>query len=95
MVRADFFQNGSTEPEEYIVREDEEEVEEFLEDVDDGKGIVVEEGDDMSPIIMDEHEEIVVDIGEIEKMIEPAHKDEVIEYSINIINNEEEDIEIL
>ena len=87
------FQNGSVEPEEYTVREDEEEEEEFLEDVDDGKGIVVEEGDDMSPIIMDEHEEIVVGAEEIEKMIEPARKDEVIEYGINIIRHEEYDEE--
>lgn len=93
MVKADSFQNGSVEPEEYTVREDEEEEEEFLEDVDDGKGIVVEEGDDMSPIIMDEHEEIVVGAEEIEKMIEPARKDEVIEYGINIIRHEEYDEE--
>ena len=97
MVRADAFQNGSTEPEEYTVREDEEEEEEFLEDADDGKGIVVEEGDDMTPIIMDEHEEIVVGAEEIEKMIEPSHKNEVIEYTINIRPEEpkDDDVEIL
>lgn len=98
MVRADNFSDSSVEPEEYTVREDEEEEEEFLEDADDGKGIVVEDGDDMSPIIMDEHEEIVVGAEEIEKMIEPAHKNEVIEYTINIRTEEpkdDEEVEIL
>lgn len=96
MVRADNFKDSSVEPEEYTVREDEEE--EFLEDVDDGKGIVVEDGDDMSPIIMDEHEEIVIGAEEIEKMIEPSHKNEVIEYTINIRPEEpkdDDDVEIL
>lgn len=98
MVRADNFKDSSVEPEEYTVREDEEEEEEFLEDVDDGKGIVVEDGDDMSPIIMDEHEEIVIGAEEIEKMIEPSHKNEVIEYTINIRPEEpkdDDDVEIL
>lgn len=98
MVRADNFKDSSVEPEEYTVREDEEEEEEFLEDVDDGKGIVVEDGDDMSPIIMDEHEEIVIGAEEIEKMIEPSHKNEVIEYTINIRPEEPKDddeVEIL
>lgn len=98
MVRADNFQDSSVEPEEYTVREDDEEETEFLENVDDGKGIVVEDGDDMSPIIMDEHEEIVVGAEEIEKMIEPSHKNEVIEYTINIRSeepNDDEDVEIL
>lgn len=98
MVRADNFSDSSVEPEEYTVREDEEDEEEFLEDVYDGKGIVVEDGDDMSPIIMDEHEEIVVGAEEIEKMIEPSHKNEVIEYAINIRTEEsidDEDVEIL
>lgn len=96
MVRADNFSDSSVEPEEYTVREDEEE--EFLEDADEGKGIVVEDGDDMSPIIMDEHEEIVIGAEEIEKMIEPSHKNEVIEYTINIRPEEpkdDEDVEIL
>lgn len=98
MVRADNFTDSSVEPEEYTVREDEEEEEEFLEDADEGKGIVVEDGDDMSPIIMDEHEEIVIGAEEIEKMIEPSHKNEVIEYTINIRPEEpkdDEDVEIL
>lgn len=98
MVRADNFSDSSVEPEEYTVREDEEEEEEFLEDADEGKGIVVEDGDDMSPIIMDEHEEIVVGAEEIEKMIEPSHKNEVIEYTINIRPEEpkdDDDVEIL
>ena len=98
MVRADIFSDSSVEPEEYTVREDEEEEEEFLEDVYDGKGIVVEDGDDMSPIIMDEHEEIVVGAEEIEKMIEPSRKNEVIEYEINIRTEEPKDdydVEIL
>ena len=96
MVRADNFSDSSVEPEEYTVREDEEE--EFLEDADEGKGIVVEDGDDMSPIIMDEHEEIVIGAEEIEKMIEPSHKNEVIEYTINIRPEEpkdDDDVEIL
>lgn len=96
MVRADNFSDSSVEPEEYTVREDEEE--EFLEDADEGKGIVVEDGDDMSPIIMDEHEEIVIGAEEIEKIIEPSHKNEVIEYTINIRPEEpkdDEDVEIL
>ena len=98
MVRADNFQDSSVEPEEYTVREDDEEETEFLENVDDGKGIVVEDGDDMSPIIMDEHEEIVISTEEIEKMIEPSHKNEVIEYTINIRPeepNDDDDVEIL
>lgn len=98
MVRADNFKDSSVEPEEYTVREEEEEEAEFLEDADDGKGIVVEDGDDMSPIIMDEHEEIVVGAEEIENMIEPSHKNEVIEYTINIRPEEpkdDEDVEIL
>lgn len=98
MVRADIFSDSSVEPEEYTVREDEEEEEEFLEDVYDGKGIVVEDGDDMSPIIMDEHEEIVVGAEKIEKMIEPSRKNEVIEYEINIRTEEPkdgDDVEIL
>ncbi|MBO5120221.1 MAG: hypothetical protein J6C28_00860 [Bacilli bacterium] len=98
MVRADNFTDSSVEPEEYTVREDEEEEEEFLEDADEGKGIVVEDGDDMSPIIMDEHEEIVIGAEEIEKMIEPSHKNEVIEYTINIRPEEpkdDDDVEIL
>lgn len=98
MVRADNFTDSSVEPEEYTVREDEEEEEEFLEDADEGKGIVVEDGDDMSPIIMDEHEEIVIGAEKIEKMIEPSHKNEVIEYTINIRPEEpkdDEDVEIL
>ena len=96
MVRADNFSDSSVEPEEYTVREDEEE--EFLEDADEGKGIVVEDCDDMSPIIMDEHEEIVIGAEEIEKMIEPSHKNEVIEYTINIRPEEpkdDDDVEIL
>ena len=98
MVRADEFQESSVSPEEYTVQEDEEETE-YLEETRD-VGITVAEGDDMSPIIMDANEEIVVGAEEIDRIIHDntVHKNEVIEYPINIRPEEErsdEDVEIL
>lgn len=90
MVRADEFADSSVTPEEYTVTEDEPEEEEFLEEVRD-VGITVDDGDDMSPIIMDAHEEIVLDSNDIDKVLDdPTHKNGVIEYPINIRTEEEE-----
>lgn len=99
MVRADEFQDSSVVPEEYTVTEEYEEEEEFLEESE-VLGITVDDGDDMSPIIMDEHEEIVVSAEEIDKIInDPTHKNDVVEYPINIRAEEEysdeDEIEIL
>lgn len=95
MVRADDFKDSSVEPEEYTVNDDEEE-EEFLEDTRDG-GIVVDDGDDMSPIIMDA-DEIEANAEVIYKMFnDENNKNDIVEYPINIRNNksDEEEVEIL
>ena len=96
MVRADDFKDSSVEPEEYIVREDEEEEIEYLEDRPD-VGITVDEGDDMSPIIMDA-DEIEANAEVIYKMFHDDNKNEVIEYPVNIKSDNKsdtEDIEVL
>lgn len=96
MVRADDFKESSVEPEEYTVKEDDEEEVEYLEDRPD-VGITVNEGDDMSPIIVNA-DEIEANAEVIYHMFDDDNnKSDVVEYPINIRNNEseEEDIEIL
>lgn len=96
MVRADDFKDSSVEPEEYTVREDDEEEIEYLEDRPD-VGIAVDEGDDMSPIIMDA-DEIEANAEVIYKMFHGENNEsDIIEYPININDNKtnEEDIEVL
>ena len=95
MVRADDFKESSVEPEEYTVKEDDEEEVEYLEDRPD-VGITVDEGDDMSPIIVNA-DEIEANAEVIYHMFDDDNKSDVVEYPINIRNNEseEEDIEIL
>lgn len=93
MVKADDFQDAAVEVEEYTL----EDAEEFVPEENDAIGISVDEGDDMSPIIMDGHEEIIVSTEEIDKVInDPTHKHDVVEYPINIVNHDyEEDAEVL
>lgn len=96
MVRADDFKDSSVEPEEYTVKDEDDEEVEYLEDRPD-VGITVDEGDDMSPIIMDANE-IEANAEVIYKMFnDENNKSDVVEYPINIRNNEsdDEDIEIL
>lgn len=96
MVRADDFKDSSVEPEEYTVKDEDDEEVEYLEDRPD-VGITVDEGDDMSPIIMDA-DEIEANAEVIYKMFnDENNKSDVVEYPINIRNNEsdDEDIEIL
>lgn len=96
MVRADYFKDSSVEPEEYTIKEDGDDAVEYLEDRCDG-GITVDEGDDMSPIIMDA-DEIAANAEVIYKVFnDENNKSDIVEYPINIRNNEsgDEDIEIL
>lgn len=88
MVKADDFQDSSIEPEEYTL----EDKEEFVPEENDAIGISVDDGDDMSPIIMDGREEIIVSEEEIDKVInDPTHKHEVLEYPITIVDHDDED----
>lgn len=90
MVKADDFQESSAEPEEYTL----EDAEEFIPEENDAVGITVDNGDDMSPIIMDGHEEIISSVEEIDKVIsDPTHKHEIYEYPINIVNHDEDNEE--
>lgn len=95
-VSADKFDDNSVTSEEYALEDNEEE---YVEEIKDVAGITVDDGDDMSPIIMDEREEIVVNVEDIDKMLDdPTHKSTVIEYPINIIpeeNVDDDGIEIL
>ena len=81
--------------EEIIEKEDDEEEVEYLEDRPD-VGITVDEGDDMSPIIVNA-DEIEANAEVIYHMFDDDNKSDVVEYPINIRNNEseEENIEIL
>ena len=47
-----------------------EDKEEFVPEENDAVGIAVDDGDDMSPIIMDGHEEIIISEEEIDKVLE-------------------------
>ena len=94
MVKADDFQDSAVEVEEYTL----EDKEEFVPEENDAVGIAVDDGDDMSPIIMDGHEEIIISEEEIDKVInDPTHKHEIVEYPINIVDHSdyEEEAEVL
>lgn len=79
MVLADNFDDSSTTPEEYKVNDEDLLIEEESSDeiVDDGRGIDITEGDDMTPIIMS--------VNETEELVENVNNNSFDEDDIEII----------